>query len=170
MTKIDIANVWTAADLRAALEGAEGTVEFFKTPKKQQTGSCWCGCGASTKSRFAPGHDSKFHSLAKRVARDEETMPESFVNADAEADFLKWHDAEVPKHEARLLDKAARTAQKLEEKEARDTARAEKAPKKKVKKEVPAASLPTSERFTSVEKLNEDSEEYADLLAAVTMS
>jgi len=168
MLRIDIARTWTAAALIAELEGAEGAVEFFKTPKKHQTGECWCGCGASTKSRFAPGHDSKFHAQAKRVARGEEGMPESFVNADAEADFMKWHDAEVPKHEARLIARAVKEAEKSEAREERAAAKASKPAK--AKKEVPVEVVPTSERFSEVEKLDEDSDEYADLLAAVTMS
>ena len=168
MLRIDIARTWTAADLLVALEGAEGTVEFFKTPKKHRTGECWCGCGSSTKSRFAPGHDSKFHSLAKQVARGMEEMPESFVSEDAEADFLKWHDAEVPKHEARLVAKAVREAEKSEARAEREAAKAAKPAK--AKKEVPVEVVPTSERFSEVEKLDEDSDEYADLLAAVTMS
>lgn len=32
---------------------------------------CFCGCGGSTKSKFVPGHDARFHGLAKRVVRGE---------------------------------------------------------------------------------------------------
>lgn len=60
----------------------------------RQPNVCWCGCGGATKSRFVPGHDARFHSLAKRVARGLAAMPESFVSEDARADFLKHHDAE----------------------------------------------------------------------------
>jgi len=30
---------------------------------------CLCGCGAETKSSFRPGHDSRVHGLAKKIAR-----------------------------------------------------------------------------------------------------
>lgn len=141
--RIDTARVLTVSALRALIADADdaATIEWHKTPKKQLTGTCWCGCGGTTKGRFVPGHDSKFHSLAKRVARGEAEMPESFVNDDAKADFLKWHDAEVPKHEARVAEKAARKA----EREAAKAAKAE-----------PAAEV--------------ESPEYADLLAEVTGS
>jgi hypothetical protein len=125
--KIDTAKVLTIAALRALIADADDatSIEWTKTPKKQLTGTCWCGCGATTKGRFAPGHDSRFHSLAKRVARGEETMPESFVNEDAKADFLKWHDAEVPKHAERQAAKAARVAEREAAKAAKETAKAE---------------------------------------------
>ena len=96
--KIDISRSFTVADLRSLLVAAEGTaqVEFAKTLKKDQTGTCWCGCGATTKSKFAPGHDSKFHSLAKQVARGQAEMPTEFVHDDAKADFLSHVGAERP--------------------------------------------------------------------------
>ena len=96
--KIDISRTFTVADLRTLLVAAEGTaqVEFTKTLKKDMTGTCWCGCGATTKSRFAPGHDSKFHSLAKQVARGQSEMPTEFVHDDAKADFLSHVETERP--------------------------------------------------------------------------
>jgi hypothetical protein len=96
--KIDISRSWTVAELRDHMIGAGDslTVEFTRTLKKDQTGTCWCGCGATTKSRFAPGHDSKFHSLAKQVARGQAEMPTEFVHDDAKADFMKHVDAERP--------------------------------------------------------------------------
>jgi hypothetical protein len=99
--KIEITNVLTASQLRALIVDVadDTTIEFVRTvaPKPTMNGSCWCGCGGATKGRFVPGHDSKFHGLAKKVARGLEAMPESFEHADAEADFMKWHDAEVAK-------------------------------------------------------------------------
>jgi hypothetical protein len=93
----------TAAELRALILGTpdDTVIEFVKTttPKPIMNGECWCGCGGATKGRFVPGHDSKFHGLAKKVARGQAEMPD-FVHADAEADFMKWHDAEVAKLEA----------------------------------------------------------------------
>jgi hypothetical protein len=102
--KIEINAQMTAAELRALILGTsdDTVIEFVKTvaAKPTQTGFCWCGCGGATKSRFVPGHDSKFHGLAKKVARGQAEMPDSFEHDDAEADFMKWHDAEVAKIEA----------------------------------------------------------------------
>ena len=159
--RIDTNVALTVAELRALILGADdtATVEFFKTPKKLLTGECWCGCGEATKSRFAPGHDSKFHSLAKRVARDTETMPESFVNEDAKADFMKWHDAEVPKHEARVAAKAEKAA-------AKEVAKAAKPakPAPVVKDEAPVIEEgPTGQ-------LDPESDEFKALMDEVSMS
>lgn len=60
---------------------------FPRTKKTKTPVACWCGCGGSTKSRFVPGHDARFHGLAKRVARNE---------ADAETAL-----ASLPHNEAR---------------------------------------------------------------------
>jgi hypothetical protein len=127
--RIDTSCSLTVSELRALILGADdnATVDFFRTPKKLQTGACWCGCGEDTKSRFAPGHDSKFHSLAKKVARGQEEMPTSFVHADAAADFSKWHDLEVPRHEAREAAKAVVDAAKAEKKSAQVVVDAAKA-------------------------------------------
>lgn len=114
--KIDISRSFSVAELSALLAGAEpgAKVEFTKTLKKDQTGVCWCGCGAVTKSKFAPGHDSKFHSLAKQVARGQAEMPTEFVHDEAKADFMKHYEAEVPvwaaKQAAMALVKAAKPA------------------------------------------------------------
>lgn len=174
--RIDTATVLTVSALRALIADApdNASIEWAKTPKKLLTGECWCGCGATTKSRFAPGHDSKFHSLAKQVARGIEDMPESFVNEDAEADFMKWHDAEVPKHEARVMEKLAKAATKAVAKAAKETAKTPKVKKvakeavaRKVEKPVPVV---VGERFAKTEALDKDSQEYKDLVAMVTMS
>jgi hypothetical protein len=79
-------------------------------PNRRQPNVCWCGCGGATQSRFVPGHDAKFHSRAKKVARGLATMPESFVNDEAKADFLKHHDAEKAKVEAKASTKAGSPA------------------------------------------------------------
>lgn len=161
--RIDTATVLTVSALRALIAGADdnASIEWAKTPKKQLTGECWCGCGATTKSRFAPGHDSKFHSLAKQVARGTEDMPESFVNEDAEADFMKWHDAEVPKHEARVMAKLAKNAAKAKAKAAKET----EVPAPKVER----VAAPVADRVSApvVEAVTDDVEA---LLAEVTMS
>ena len=98
----------TVRALLAALAGrdADEAVEFVR-PVKAATGECWCGCGGTTRGgKFVPGHDSKFHSLAKQVARGLAEMPTEWVCDGAEDDFLTWHDKEVPLHEAREAAKA----------------------------------------------------------------
>lgn len=161
--KIDLNRSWTVAELRAHMIGAGDNLvlEFVKTPKKDQTGECWCGCGASTKSRFAPGHDSKFHSLAKRVARGQEAMPESFVNADAEADFMKWHDATSP-----LPVKAPKAKAAKKSVEERVVAAVSEPHESEAWEE---AAKPSGERFSTVERLEEGSDEWNKLMAEVTM-
>lgn len=97
--KINLMGVETVADLQALIAGADPSepVVFTRSTKTvNSTGTCWCGCGGTTKSRFVPGHDSKFHGLAKKVARGEAEMPESFVCDEAEADFMHWHDNTAP--------------------------------------------------------------------------
>lgn len=41
-------------------------------PKKggPGTGSCLCGCGGSTKSRFVPGHDGHLLAIVLRIEKD----------------------------------------------------------------------------------------------------
>lgn len=97
--RIDISQPLTVAALRELIanEGDKVLIEFFSSPSKNQAKPCWCGCGGTTQARFAPGHDARFHGLAKRVARGERQMPETFVNNLARADFMKWHDQEVSK-------------------------------------------------------------------------
>jgi len=137
--KIDISRAFTVADLRALLVDVEGTtqVEFTKTLKKDQTGVCWCGCGCQTKSKFAPGHDSKFHSLAKQVARGQAEMPTEFVHDDAKADFMSHVEKERPlwaaKQAAAKLIADAKPVVEPKEK---------KAPKVKPAKPVPAHEAP----------------------------
>lgn len=129
--RINITNAVTVAQLRAQIKNAsdDQVLTFFKIAKSKQQNECWCGCGGVTKGKFVPGHDSKFHSLAKQVARGLEEMPETFVNEDAKADFMKWHDAEVPMHAERVAAKEAkrfaREQAKAEAKEAKETLKAE---------------------------------------------
>ena len=102
----------TVADLLRAVEGLDAATEvsFGRTLKSQVVNSCWCGCGGETKGRFVPGHDARFHGLAKRVARGEEEMPSSWACDEAREDFMKWHDREVPVWEAKK--RAKRVAEK----------------------------------------------------------
>lgn len=81
---------------------------------------CWCGCGGLTKSRFIPGHDARFHSDAKKVARGElsdEDLP-ALPNEEAAAEFEKCVEHERPIWAAK---KAAKEAEKTE-REAKKTA------------------------------------------------
>lgn len=51
---------------------AERKIKTYDTVKE-----CMCGCGGVTKSRFCPGHDSKFKSvLRKRLADGDNTVME----------------------------------------------------------------------------------------------
>jgi hypothetical protein len=68
-----------------------------KPAGKATTNVCWCGCGGTTKSRFVPGHDARFHSNAKNTARGKAEAPETFVCDAAEEDWLKWFVAEEAK-------------------------------------------------------------------------
>jgi hypothetical protein len=112
--KIDISRSFSVAELSALLAGAEpgAKIEFTKTLKKDQVNVCWCGCGATTKGKFAPGHDSKFHSLAKQVARGQAEMPTEFVHDEAKADFLLHVETERPLWEAKVAAVAAAKAAK----------------------------------------------------------
>ena len=85
---------WTAETLIKALQGVSGDTKLiFGASTKATataTGTCWCGCGTPTTKKFAPGHDAKFHGLAKKVARGQAHRPASFVSPEAEADFEVW--------------------------------------------------------------------------------
>ena len=148
--RIETNRAWTVGELLAVVGGAdpETVLVFGKTLKSSVKGVCWCGCGGATGGRFVPGHDSKFHSLAKQVARGLVVMPE-FVSDEAESDFMKWHDAEVPVFEAREAAKVVTDAAKAK-------AKAEKATEIK-----PVAVV----KSIAVVK---DSVKYKELLAMVT--
>jgi hypothetical protein len=143
--KIEITSNMTVAQLQALIAGAnEGdTIQFVRPQVVVATGGeCWCGCGGKTKAKFVPGHDARFHGLAKKVARGLEPMPESFVHAAAEADFMKWYDAEVAAIAAKGASKVA----------------VEKAVAKVEAKAVAAPSL----------ELDPESDEYKELMALVS--
>jgi len=143
--KIEITSNMTVAQLQALIAGADvnTTVQFVRPQVVVATGGeCWCGCGGKTKAKFVPGHDARFHGLAKKVARGQEPMPESFVHAAAEADFMKWHDAEILALEAKGASKAA-VAKAVE------------------KVEAAAVAAPSLE-------LDPESDEYKELMALVS--
>lgn len=85
-----------------------------KPKKKKEAGPCWCGCGGTTKSRFVPGHDAKFHSDAKNVARgllsEDDLAP--LPHEEAAAEFERCVAAERPKWAAKEAEKAAAKAAK----------------------------------------------------------
>jgi len=119
MLSINTNEIETVADLLAVIDGLDHDtpVEFRK--KAVTGGLCWCGCGQTTKSRFVPGHDSRFHGLAKKVARGEAEWPTTWACEEARADFIAWVQRERPLHEAR---EEAREAARAE----RDAAKAAK--------------------------------------------
>ena len=159
--RIETNKKWTVAALMAAIgETAPETVLVFgKTLKADVRGVCWCGCDGATGGRFVPGHDSKFHSLAKQVARGLVVMPE-FVSDEAEADFMKWHDAEVPVHAARMAAKAVTDAAKTK-------AKADKVEKAGFA-EMTATEIKPVAVVKSMEPVDKDSAKYKELLAMVT--
>jgi hypothetical protein len=108
--KIDTTQAWTAETLIQALQSipADTVLGFVRPGKAQNT--CWCGCGGGTANKFVPGHDSKFHSLAKQVARGLAEMPTEFVSDEARADFLKWHDKDLANPPAKAVRAVARPA------------------------------------------------------------
>ena len=113
----------TVADLLALLQDVDPTeeVSFGRTNPKTPA-PCWCGCGGTTKSKFVPGHDSKFHGLAKKVARGQADHADALIGLahdEARAAFEAHVAAEKPLHEAREEAKATKKA-------ARETAKAEK--------------------------------------------
>jgi len=139
--RIETDTIQTVADLRAAIEDlADDTLlTFGKVLKSQQKSTCWCGCGGETGGKFVPGHDSRFHSLAKKAARDQEPYPTEFVNDEAEADFAMWYERELPIWQA---------GQPL-----RDLKAAGKADKTK-----------TTTKVKSVKQLDKESSEYLRLM------
>ena len=87
---------------------------------------CWCGCGGQTKSRFVPGHDAKFHSDAKKVARgllSEDDLP-ALPHEEAAAEFERCVALERPVWAAKEAAKAAEKAAKAAAKEAEKAAKA----------------------------------------------
>jgi hypothetical protein len=124
----------TVAALRALLAGADDNEEITFAKGKKEPVPCWCGCGGMTKSRFVPGHDSKYHGLAKRVARGEADEAESLAalpHDESRTEFLRCVAEERPLHARRIAEKAAAKA-------VRETAKA-------VKAEVPAEDSEAAE-------------------------
>lgn len=122
------AKKWTVGELLEALEGQERSEEVtFSRPSNKPLVECWCGCEGQTRSRFCPGHDARFHGLAKKVARGLEDYDESVQNLpheEAVAEFQRHVERERPLHEAReegkRLEAAARAEQAEEAKQTAD--------------------------------------------------
>ena len=101
------------------------TKRLLEKPNGAKTlNPCWCGCGGLTKGKFVPGHDSKFHGLAKKVARGEAEMPEDFIHEEAEADFMRVHDAALKVHIAKLAEDERNKAEKARLKAEKDAEKA----------------------------------------------
>ena len=117
--KIDITRTWTKAALLDHLGSLDsGAALEFVRPPKAKTRECWCGCGGETKGgKFIPGHDSKFHSLAKQITRGLSTVTQDDIEetlpCQEAIDDLRHHIAlELPLHQAREKAKAAIKATK----------------------------------------------------------
>ena len=94
-----------------------------KSPSQLNT--CWCGCGGATKGKFVPGHDAKFHSLAKKAARGQleagQTLESILANLPhdaARSEFIHHVEDEIPKwaikQEAESADKARKAELKAQ--------------------------------------------------------
>ena len=115
MLYLDPNTVKTVRDLRTIIEDLDDDMPVALRGTRsssynstEPTNQCWCGCGGLTRRRFCPGHDARFHGLAKRVARGEAEMPSSFVNEEAEAYFMNWYDRELVQVRIREKVEAAR--------------------------------------------------------------
>lgn len=80
---------------------------------------CFCGCGGTTKSKFVPGHDARFHGLAKRVIRGQapaEAAMASLPHDEAREAFLAYSDkiteAEATRAARKLAEAEAKAAEK----------------------------------------------------------
>ena len=115
----DYANM-SRDELIAALAALKGEAKAAKTG----TNPCFCGCGGLTKSRFVPGHDARFHSWAKAVARGERDLSELLAALPhdlAREEMQRCVAHEIPLQAAR----AALAQRKASEKAAERLAKAE---------------------------------------------
>lgn len=121
---IETTTMTVSAQLKV-LKGRDGadiiTCGTAKAPAVTKGGECWCGCGGSTKSRFAPGHDAKLHSLAKKAARGEEDLNDAVAGLPHDAavkEFEVWYEKElaaIAMAKAKAPVKTARVARIVEE-------------------------------------------------------
>ena len=126
---IIVSRKMTVRDLLAQLDGADLDQEVtFSRPSKKVLVACWCGCGGMTKGKFVPGHDSKFHGSAKRVARGQEEHAEATANlphAEALAEFDRWVADEQPVWRLKEQQKAEAKAERERVKEEAEAEKAE---------------------------------------------
>ncbi len=90
------------------------TTTTTKTAKPLAT--CFCGCGGTTKSKFVPGHDARFHGWAKKVVRGElaaEPILTALPHDDARNAFIDYAEKFEPVEAARKAKEAADKAAKL---------------------------------------------------------
>ena len=107
-------------ELLAALEQLKARSSAAKTGSNP----CFCGCGGVTKSRFVPGHDARFHSWAKAIARGERDMATTL--ADLPHDLAREEMERCVAHEIPIQQARAALAQrKASEKAAERLAKAE---------------------------------------------
>lgn len=103
-------------DTRTALQGASagGGQDGADTPpqpvwrisKSDQTRSCMCGCGRTTRGRFAPGCDAKMHRLAGEYVRGERGLTEEqLAYVRDETDKLERAKARVEREEQKNRQK-----------------------------------------------------------------
>ena len=79
--------------------------------------ACWCGCGGQTRGKFVPGHDSRFHGNAKRVARgllDMDVTLAGLAHDEARAEFRKLVEHELPKVAKWKAEEEAKATRKAE--------------------------------------------------------
>ena len=101
----DYANM-SRDELMAALEALKAKSSAAKTG----TNPCFCGCGGTTKSRFVPGHDARFHSWAKAIARGERDLATTL--ADLPHDLAREEMERCVAHEIPIQQARAALAQR----------------------------------------------------------
>jgi hypothetical protein len=80
---------------------------------------CYCGCGGTTKSKFVPGHDARFHGTVKKVVRGElDAAPilAALPHDDARNAFIDYAEKIEPVEAAKKAKEAADKAAKLAKK------------------------------------------------------
>lgn len=85
-------------------------------PSSVATTVCWCGCGGSTKSRFVPGHDARYHGWAKKVLRGELKLDETLAKLPHQASrdhFVAYMELQRPLEVAKAAAKAKVAADKV---------------------------------------------------------
>lgn len=96
--KAQTAKAATAKAAKAAKVGKDGRPKLPPLPRKAGSPKplvdCACGCGLKTRSKFAPGHDSRLRGWSLRVARGFIKMDEI---PDGERQAVEAHIKELKK-------------------------------------------------------------------------